>query len=261
MKIKFLTFGMLLLLSFSLVLAAPAMPYVVHGNIVSGEHPLLNAELSILNVNTKQSSLTHTNENGFFQFDLANVDQNYRAGDTLKLALVYCAEAPECQRTLIVDDGAGIRIKIDVQTIVQPLPSDVIVVKFQCADGSFVDDSVKCPALIQPQPEVIKEPVIEVQVQCLNGSLVADISECPEESNNWVAMIIGILVLLFGGAGGFKFYNGKFKHLHRGLVGYHDPNTEHSNLKYRHRTWKQSPLGCIKDVKKIEKGIDLRGGN
>ena len=61
-----------------------------------------------------------------------------------------------------------------------------------------------------------------------------------------------------------QFYKNKygvavFLHRHKGITGYHDPNTKHTNPKYSHRRYKDNPLGCIADVKKINEVGSLVG--
>lgn len=81
-------------------------------------------------------------------------------------------------------------------------------------------------------------------------------------STDWMklgaGMVITLIISLVGFmGGGLKIYKSrlgktKFLHRHRGITEYHEPSTQHRNIKYRHRSWTKDPMGCIKDVKKIE---------
>ncbi len=87
---------------------------------------------------------------------------------------------------------------------------------------------------------------------------------CPviEQEVDWVKIgaggVIGLLIgLIAFMGGGLKIYKNRaggvtMQHKHKGIRGYHDCNTRHMNAQYRHRRWKDDPMGCIKDVKKIE---------
>lgn len=81
-------------------------------------------------------------------------------------------------------------------------------------------------------------------------------------TNSVIAIITGILAVIATIGGGMQFYKNKFGkgvflHRHRGIVGYHDANIAHNNTLYRHKRWKDDPLGCLADVKKLESGVNL----
>lgn len=69
-----------------------------------------------------------------------------------------------------------------------------------------------------------------------------------------IGLIIGLIAFM---GGGLKLYKNRLggvtmQHRHRGIRGYHNPDTKHSDARYSHRRWKDDPMGCIQDVKKIE---------
>ena len=85
-------------------------------------------------------------------------------------------------------------------------------------------------------------------------------TECPTNTCDGVGMeiIIGLImgIIVFIG-GGLKFYKNRagdatLQHKHRGIRGYHNPNTSHKDIRYKHARWKDNPLKCLMDVKKIE---------
>lgn len=86
------------------------------------------------------------------------------------------------------------------------------------------------------------------------------VEECVQETE-WdkiglTIFITALLSLIGFMGGGLKIYKNRLgesvmQHKHRGVRGYHDPNTSHRNEVYRHRRWKDDPMGCIADCKKI----------
>ena len=186
--------------------------------------------------------MTITNNEGFYQADLGNIDDRYHDGDVIQASIIYCEALPRCAKTTIVS-GGGNQITFDIAK--DDVADTATIVKYVCDDGSIVLDKSLC--VIQPRI-----------YECADGTLVEDEDDCPETSNSWIYWVIGIFLALFGaGAGGWKIYNGKFKHYHKGLTSYHDPSTRHLNPKYRHTLWKDNAIKCISDVKKIQSGIDL----
>ena len=249
---QYLLFGFLLVLMASMALAGTT-PNLVYGHITTDSFPVKNVDIRITNLNTHVETISRTNENGFYQVDFTNFDQNSRYGDNIKVSLIYCESLSICSR-IEISKESGTIVSWDLSGSVTPLPPEAVIVKFICWDGSAVDDQTKCPSQPLPPPVVINE------VQCADGSMVADATLCPETKESWIGMIIAVLTTLFcGGAayGGWKVYAGKWKHLHRGYNGYHDPSISHTKISIKHTPWKVSKLKCMSDTKKINNGEDL----
>lgn len=238
---KLTIFSIFIFLVSTVVISAMTMPHPIFGKITNEGLPVSNLEIEVKNLNTLASMRTFTNTNGFYQADLGNFDDRYVDGQTVKVSLVYCASFDNCNKETVIS-GGGNEVSFDVKEMPEQPP-----VYFICSDGTKVEKESDCP--------VIDEP--EYYYVCADHTYVLRPEDCSESSNSWVYWVIGILAVLLGGAGGWKFYNGKLKHYHKGVSGYHDPNTKHTNLKYRHTIWKESALKCISDVNKIQKGIDL----
>jgi hypothetical protein len=245
MKAKLLI-GFLITLLVCGMATASVAPFPMGGQILAGEYPVMNAELEVLNLNTGAKAITETNRNGWYQVDLPNFDPNYRGGDILQVTVTYCRHIPECVATAVVE-GGGAKLSWDVKAekvsddgttvpvIDTPLPDKVVIVKYVCWDDTPVENVEDCP----------EQPV-----------------EPEEDKNllNWaIGIVVGFLVTLLGRQG-LKFYNGKVRHIHRGIRGYHDPNDRHRDASIRHTLWKDSKIGCLKDVDKIAKGFDLDEG-
>ena len=274
---KTVTLLALFLFLFSIAAVAAPNPHPLLGEITQDGYPVSNVELKIQNLRTTAEITLFTETQGRYQIEMNDWDPYYKttdkfgSGDVVKVTLVYCNRVATCSGSKILE-GGHTRIDFDLNQVAEKaseplplLPETVTVIKYVCWDGVGVDDSSKCsvPVVcwdgtkVYSQSECSLEPAKPQLIECADGTVVTDKSECPEGSNTWILWVIGILLLLFGGAGGWKFYNLKFKHYHKGMVGYHDPNTRHSNAKYRHTPFNENPLRCISDVKKIQLGIDL----
>lgn len=104
------------------------------------------------------------------------------------------------------------------------------------------------------------EPTVYIEIK-----YDAQAKECVCESEtDWMkvgagavmALIVSLVAFM---GGGLKIYKNRIgnmtiQHRHKGIKAYHDPNVLHMNPLYSHRRWKDNPLGCAKDVKKIEAG-------
>lgn len=236
---------------------AQVFPHPIYGHLAADDYAVQGAELTIKNLNTGKYSVVSTDNNGFFQADLGNFDTSYRDGDSIKVTINYCTNLEICSKTTKVS-GGGNEVSWDIKELDQavidsggqpvPLPGTIQIVNFQCWDGSLAGSIEQCP--VKP-----------VMIQCDDGTFVNEGTECPEKSSNgWLYGLIVFLAGLFG-LGGWKFYNSKFKHYHRGITSYHDPNTQHTNAKYRHVAFNKHPFKCILEVNKIQKGIDLTEEN
>jgi len=245
-KIISVLFAIVLL---SISVAAFSMPHPIYGHIESDTLPLQNVEIFVENLNTGMEATTHTDVNGFYQIDLGNLDDYYRDGDSIRVSLVYCKNLAICTRSTLIS-GGGNEVSWDIvqDGVVAPLPHTITIVKYVCWNGAGVESESDCPLV----------PVVE-KIICEDGTEVTDKADCPEKTDSWVYALIAAIIALVGGlfGGGWKIYNGKFKHYHRGLTSYHDPSDRHRNAKYRHTRWNEGALKCISDVKKIQQGIDL----
>ncbi len=246
-KMKKILIGLFAIVLMATFVTALSMPHPIYGFTENDGIPLRNLEVRVEHILSGVYEISHTNNDGFFQVDLGNLGISFRDGDGVKVSLIYCQELSRCSKTVTLS-GGGNEVSFDLAKELLPeAPDTVIIVNYICWNGDAVESQDDCPPVIVPV----------IQIECADGTIVEDKSDCPEESSSWIAWVIGLLVAFLAGAGGLKFYNGKLKHYHRGYSYYHDPSTRHSKLPYRHRLWKESALGCIKDVKKIQQGIDL----
>ena len=241
-KLLTLLIGLCMIMS---VMASFSMPHPVGGIITLDGDPLKYAEIEVTNLDTGNSGKTTTDSNGFYQVELGNVDPTYSEGDTIKVTIVYCGNINYCN-TIDTISGGGNRIDMNIEKTNTPeVPDDVVVVKYICWDGSGVERSSDCP--VQPR-----------DIECADGSIVQEPEDCPEENNSWLYWLFSALGAIVAGAGFWRF-GGKYilMHNHRGIKGYHNPQTSHRNPKYRHAKFWAHPVQCIKDIKKIEKDGSL----
>jgi len=225
---------------------AQSMPHPIYGEITSDGLAVQNLEVRVKHVPSSVSQIVSTDVNGFYQIDLGNLGIQYYDGNLIEVSLVYCESLTRCTKITTISGGSN-EVTFDVSGETIPSTSVVINNIETCYDGSQIINGVgTCP--IEPK---------EVTYICADGTKVDNSSDCPESEESWWMWILGVIAAFFAGAGGLKFYGGKYKHYHRGIVSYHDPNTRHSNLKYRHTRMNEGFFKCISDVKKIQEGKDL----
>jgi hypothetical protein len=228
--------------------------------VTDNGYPVMNVKLDVKNTATGVSTPAWTDDDGRFMVDLGNVDTRYRDGDVIKVSLNYCQLLSKCVKSVSVS-GGGNEASFDISVESLPTrPEGSVVVKVICWDGTAVEDKMYCPAYDTcPNGVLVKKGTACPQPVVTPTPTPTPTPEpepvTPEKNDNWIWWAIGVLAALLSGAGGWKFYNGKFQHMHKGIIGYHDPNIKHLNVKYRHTIWKVSALKCISDVKKIQQGI------
>lgn len=270
MKYKILIGFLTLMLLSSLALAAPS-PQPVAGKVtLPGYTSLGGLSIEQKNLRTGIVYTTELDGSGHYLVDWGNY--KYYNGDQIEISIKVCQDKDVCKKTVRLE-GDPLMVNFDV-------PSSFEVIKettttYICSNGKQVSNKNDCPLVDQKtiiekeiiEKEVLKDGIVKEVLKelttttyvCSDGLEVKDKEECDTTSDSWLYGLIAALAVVLGGlfGGGWKFYNGKFKHYHRGLNSYHDPNTKHNNPKYRHRSWKESAFGCIRDVKEIQKGIDL----
>lgn len=270
MKNKLLIGLFAFLISLSLVVAT-STPMPVHGQVqLDGYKTLEGLNINQKNLRTNMDITFDLDANGYYLVEWANYP--WLPGDQIEISVEICDHREVCRKTI---ELTGEPLVSGVNFFV-PSTYELVeetIVKYICHDGVQVDDLNECTIpnkelttvkeIIQEvidgktiTTEVIKEVTVEKYV-CEDGETAATKEECETHSGSWLVKILGILLALFASAGGWKFYRGTLTHYHRGLRGYHNAHTRHQKLKYRHARFWSSPLQCVKDVKKIQEGIDL----
>jgi hypothetical protein len=237
-RMKKILYAMLALIMIgNAVAAAIYSPLPISGKVVMGQASGL--EVRVTNLRSGKVLEATTNDAGEYLIEAANFDDNggttarYSVGDQFRIELPLCSQSyAECSRTVTYTGQPEIYTLFDISGI-------------QAVQPPTCPSCPSCPADSTPY------------ASC---SECCPLQECKDTSwqNIGLGALIGGLVAavaLFGG--GIKIYRNKlgkavFQHTHKGVTGYHDPNTKHINKAYQHRLWKNDPLGCMNDVQTIE---------
>ena len=196
---KIIPFVLALLLLMTSV-AAQTLPHPVYGYVTAGGDIVANAKIQYENLDTNTKKTAYTNDYGFYQFELGNVDPRYMTGDQVKVTLVYCETINYCIKQITLS-GGGDEVSWDIIDEDLPdIPDDggddgpTIITKYTCPDGSVVERSADCVKTIT----------------CEDGSTVTNADDCPKDSDA-LAIALGILAGLIGIALGVlaKFHWGK----------------------------------------------------
>lgn len=141
MKMKLL-FGILFICLMVTSVMAMSVPHPIAGRITSDGFSVQGLEVKVKNLATSAQGITTTNNKGFYQVDLGNIDSRYNEGDNIKICLNYCQTFERCCQTTVVS-GGGNKVSFDVTKEV--LPSSASIIKIICPDGSTVTESSLCP--------------------------------------------------------------------------------------------------------------------
>jgi len=119
-------------------------------------------------------------------------------------------------------------------------------------------DTESCKAIVTFN----NEPEIFTVLQIYDSCVCPECPVCSYEDVDYkkvgitgvISLVIGLMIFMGGGLKIYKKRTGAIAahHKHRGIRGYHDFNTLHNNVKYRHARFKDNPLKFAKDIKKIE---------
>jgi hypothetical protein len=234
-KFMFVVFAIIIMAISSSASAYIGTPFPINGR-VEGIN-VGNLDVRITNLRTGKYMDTTTSNAGEFLVDWYNSDDEDGTipknipGDGFEIRILSCDDLEECVKHVlysIIEENA----KNGIPSVIFDLTSVVL----------------PCPTT----------PTCETCETCEECEECID-KECP--TNIWdlgIGAVMGLVIALvsFMG-GGIKVYKNRlgkavFLHRHRGIKEYHNPNTRHMNLAYRHRRWGDDPLGCVSDVAKIE---------
>jgi len=247
---KFLSIILLALLACSTASAVLYYPLPISGR-VTGLGFGGNLTIRVTNERTGKTMETDTTDDGEFLVDWANSDDDngaiikYQHGDIFNVVILNCHRHEKCTWKQVYASQAELYHQFEF-------------------GGT---PSIPCPVCPEcPEPECQPCPYIECE-DC------PECEECPEpeDSEDIVTMLFGLGLLGALGVGGylgkmalsrndqrkleeeisksmskfsgfraFKARDGKVrvKHIHKGIVGYHDPQTRHNDPEVRHETGK-----------------------
>ena len=143
---KITIIGLLMLMLMATSVMALTMPHPIYGKIIVDDgYPIEGLDVRVKNLDTGANAVTVTDDKGFYQVDLGNVDDRYHDGDVIQVSIVYCESLERCKSEVLVS-GGGNQVAFSIEpTVEQPLPSTSTVIKYVCEDGSTVGDLSTCP--------------------------------------------------------------------------------------------------------------------
>lgn len=227
------------------MVSAFTMPHPIYGRLYNDGVPVSGVAIDVDNLDSGAEGTSVTNNNGFFQVDLGNIDDRYRDDDRIEVSLAYCKELEKCRKVVLVS-GGGNEVTFDVSSESLPeLPEAAVVVNYLCWNGDAVEDSDDCPVQTTPAPviqekiidritektieklvetpvEKIVEKIVDREVEvpvsvpeeifiCEDGSEVDDPEDCPVSSSLLWKIVSGAL-LVFGAAAIALFYTNRRKY-------------------------------------------------
>jgi len=194
---KKIIFGLItaLLISITCVVAF-TMPHPVYGTIKNNDVMQQNVQVKYENLKSGVVSYINTDNRGFYQFELANIDSAYRSGDSVRISIVSCSGTPACVNNFVLGDGGD---KID----------------FNLNGASVESECPSCPVCEQTTcPDCICTPTQCEEVICPSCEECEVCEECPEQTDVsfLYQVIFGLAGLVLGGLSWYAGFKGLVAH-------------------------------------------------
>jgi len=225
---------------------------------INNEGVLSGYHVQMTNERTGETLVEVTDASGFVLYDWSNSQLGWQSGDVIELSVQECSGTSACVVKKQIDSqGSPIFVTVDLTDSVCPVCEDCQ----DCPSCPVCDDcdDVDCPTC--PDCNVV----------CPDCTECEDCEECPPATDNsLLGALVGsglagcVAVSAFLGRkyvkrdesddfsqalqtnmadySGFKAYKSKGKvnltHMHKGRLGWHDPETEHRDPKWRHEKGK-----------------------
>ena len=121
----------------------------------------------------------------------------------------------------------------------------------------FQIEILDCSGECKKEIQYTGQPEIFVMWNLMHTTLENKIKTACECDTSFLGILGMLVALILSIGGGMQIYKNRkggitILHRHRGIQGYHNPDTQHRNLKYRHAKLSTSPVQYSKDIKKIE---------
>ncbi len=249
---------------------APTVPYIVYGQVSWNEQLLSGARLEISNSGTGFVKQITTDNQGYWQEEAPNwlTNSKFRIpvqGDDVITVRVLdgCGTGDTCEKSITVmsigyESSARIDFDITGELSCPPIncPS--------CSCGGGGSSGGNCPDVTCTEEECVeivcpKETICPEPVTCPEEKVCPDVEEpiCPPPEDDFSGAIAVIFAIILSIGGGIKIYRNRaggvtFLHRHRGILGYHNPETQHRNILYRHAAFSKNPKQYAEDIKRIE---------
>ena len=256
---------------------SPRTPYLIYGVVSWNDQLLSGARLQITNQNTGFTMLKTTDSKGYYVENggnwLTNAGPRYPAeyGDVVVVKVLDgCGVGDVCEKSIIVQSEgneykAVINFDINGELNCPPI-SCPSCPSTSCSDND--NDCPDCPTTSCPDtPTCTEEECVDTVCPTTDCPDIPDCKEttceepiCPVVPDSGfggaIAIILGIIASI---GGGLKIYKNRaggvtMLHRHRGILGYHNPNTQHRNIVYRHAAFSKDPKKYAEDIKRIESG-------
>ena len=253
--------GLLLTFLFLLSIAsvtAIQFPMVTYGLVEFDGVTYANQKVTAYNARLNSEWVTYTNGQGQYQFIWNNLKDSTLngliAGDKVDIVACPVEINADCKKTVTVstipgdlswgiDDGNAADLVSDDAVDADTVSDDDTTTSTDDGDSSASAEcgDLNCGTLNCPSCQ----PATPV---CLECAVCPELDD-EEEDSYLVEAIAGVLLFLAGGAGVYYFKrkdavlpNGTFvkfggsgpKHFHRGIKGYHKPDTLHREKHERH---------------------------
>ena len=275
MKKLFFIFAIAILLS-SGIAHAGLLPLMVYGTVTFDNVAYYGQTVTLRDVRLDYSWTAQTNDGGVYQFtfnDLQTPSGTPAEGDTIEVTVCPVDLNPNCKQTFVLSENPT-QLNFALPTA-QGLINPSNCPACQCGGGGgsstqivYVNStcplpSTVCPDPICPTPTTLACPVQQSCPTCPEQQACPaqqcptceTCQQCPVQQGG----LLGILMGLVGGAvasGGIvylTFGNRKLKivkvsgvdkvyHSHPGISGYHDPNTQHTDIDERHAKGELLPV-------------------
>ena len=239
-------------------LAQAGVPCVISGKVYRGDFSVEGLSVELQKSDGVRADISgnpySTNERGEFiyspgyGFGPGQID--CKDGTLYRIVILNCQGNSKCIKTAAISGGVIRGLLLDITGIPLDICPVVIPEGYIRSDQCPVTECTQCSTVpscenqgyIKPEAcPVIKEPVTETD---LTTTVI-------------VAIISVVVTLIATFKVGLKFYlkdSGEVAQLHKhnGIRGYHDWNILHKDARYRHRRFKDDPIGHFTDIKKIQ---------
>ncbi len=239
----------------------PQPPYLVFGHVSWNDQLLMGARLEIINQNTRYTKQITTDNHGYWQEETGNWltiaagRPPVQYGDVIIIKVLDgCGVGDTCSKSItVMSEGNEYKAEIDFDITGELQCPPISCPSCSCSGGG--GGSYTCPTTTCTEEDCVEAKACPEQIICPEPvtcpeETVCDEPVCPEQDDNGIlAYLTGLIGIIAGGVGTYyfkrkdaKFPNGTFvkfggvgpKHLHRGIKGYHDPDTSHREAHEKH---------------------------
>ena len=260
------------LLMMGSVSAAPQLPFIIYGSVDNNGAPLVGA-----NVNVEHNGISYpfvTNSQGKYVIQLGT----YADGETITVRVLdNCASGDICQKSVVIGTAGNTDLSVVDFAVTGDSTSGTCptttCAPCDCSSSSSSSGSCyiptpteeKCTELYPCSNKVLYVPTMEECKEVCPAEKVCEEPKvcevcvepepCEEKDVSWLISTIAAIILVMGG--GVKIYRNRaggvtILHRHKGILGYHNPDTQHRNKAYRHAALTDDPKEFKEDVKQIE---------